>query len=507
MNKYKSQHNIKIINDVLSKDLIDILSFYIKTKDFKEYTEHPGRFGVNLDENDPVCAFLDSDLKYNILNSFDEINNLTKVKMSVVTLCRDDVNFELPIHVDDPYKYISCVIYLNDNIPGTTFLLGLGLKKEIKAETNKLLYFKSDKLYHHVSKTDKVRYTVQFHYKLLVNEKPMINLIGFNPKDLMKHFRNKSNLSDSSLDAKLLRLLADEFKFNIIDNNTTQFAINDTDKFIHIGINPSLKCFENYKKNFFSYQQSFVGFSRNFLYDANNHILPINKIREEYVMISQGSWNHKYKKFVKTRTNSFQKFLEREMDVFDKLWSPEYVINENRGSLVVFVQNYSKYEYWFGWDSSIDDYKHWLNREFDFLTDILKHTKKHVYIKFHPKMDEDYMKIYKNKVNQHAKNTQISYFEKNVPLNDIFEMVDCCIVNSGSTSIMALVKGIPVFCIDDFYSSIPVHKMAVNDITKIDTFRMEDLPNRMEVLDFIFSQIFYVNELQVRIENETFKFE
>lgn len=507
MNKYKSQQNIKILNNVLSKDLIDILNFYIETKYFKEYTEHPGRFGVNLEENDPICNFLKTDLKYNILNSFDEKNNLDKVKLSVVTLCRDAVNFELPLHVDDPYKYISCVIYLNDNIPGTTFLLGLGLKKEIKAEINKLMYFKSDKLYHHVSKTDKVRYTVQFHYKLLENEKPLINLIGFDQKDLIKHFRNKSSLSKLTLDTKLLRLLGDEFKYNIVDNNTSHFAMNDREKFIHIGIDPSLKCFEDYKKNFFSYQQSFVGFSRNFLYDANNDILPINRIRKEYVMISRGSWNHKYKRFFKTHTNSFKKFLDREIDVFDKLWSSEYVIGENRGSLVVFVQNYSKYEYWFGWDNSIDDYEHWLNRELNFLNDVLEHTSKRVYIKFHPKMDDAYREVYKNKVNQYDRNTPISFLKRNVTLHDIFKFVDCCIVNSGSTAIMALVMGIPVFCIDDFYSSIPVHKMAVNNISKIDTFVIEDLPNRVEVLDFIFSQIFNVSELKVKIANETFEFE
>ena len=38
MNKYKSQQNIKILNNVLSNDLIYILNFYIETKYFKEYT-------------------------------------------------------------------------------------------------------------------------------------------------------------------------------------------------------------------------------------------------------------------------------------------------------------------------------------------------------------------------------------------------------------------------------------------------------------------------------------
>ena len=122
-------------------------------------------------------------------------------------------------------------------------------------------------------------------------------------------------------------------------------------------------------------------------------------------------------------------------------------------------------------------------------------------------MDDAYREVYKNKVNQYDRNTPISFLKRNVTLHDIFKFVDCCIVNSGSTAIMALVMGIHVFCIDDFYSSIPVHKMAVNNISKIDTFVIEDLPNRVEVLDFIFSQIFNVSELKVKIANETFEFE
>lgn len=489
--------NIKTIENVLDTTLLEKLNKYIQTKSFFEYTEHPGRHGYKIEYDDPVYKFLNLNLKLKILESFDETDNINNIKLSDVILCKDEEGFELPIHTDDIYKYISCVIYLVDDIPGTSFLLGIGIRKEIKAETNKLLYFKSKDLYHNVNKTKKQRFTLQFHYKNVSTLNRFINLIGFD-NQVLKKIKDKKNEQGILLDTTIIGLLDDSFSINIVSKNN-DFIRNELS--IHKGIYPELKTNIDYKKCFFSFEKNFLGLSRNFLYDANNNASYTHFIRNKYVMISRGSWNQKHKTYFPIIDDSFKRFYEDEEIVLKSWWSDNYRISHVNNAVVIFVQNYSKYEYWFGWEK--DDVNIWLSREKAFVEKVYQSTKKTIYIKFHPKMETIYVDEYKKNIKAY----DIKYFSQKEKLDYIFDKVDSCVINSGSTAIMSMIYGLPTFCIDDTYSSIPVHKLACNDIEDIDKICESNLPNRKENLDFIFSQIFSINELQKKSINELFQFE
>ena len=491
--------NIKTKENVLDDKLLTLAKDYFKTKTFFEYTEHPGRFGYKLENNDPIYNFLNLNLKSEILKNFNEYDDFDSIEISNVILCKDNEGFELPVHTDDVYKYISCVLYLADNIPGTSFLLGIGIRKEIKAEVNKLLYFKSNNLYHHVNKSDNVRYTIQFHYKNKKQLPKYINLVGFDNRSLFKYMNNRNvkTRENNSINNSILSLLDETFTINIVTSNN----LLSNELSIHMGINPLLKVNKEYNKYFFTFQKTFIGMSKNFLYDANNDLSDTHTVREKYVMISRGSWNHEYKIYYPTVEDSFRKFYENEEIVLKSWWSENYKISHQNNAIVIFVQNYSEFEYWFGWEK--DDFNIWLSREKSFVEKISQCTKKTIYIKFHPKMETKYIEEYKKKLAKH----NVKYLSQKERLDYIFSKVDSCVINSGSTAIMSMISGIPTFCIDDKYSSIPVHKIACKEIQEIDKICESRLPNRKENLDFIFSQIFSISELQNKSINELFKFE
>lgn len=490
-------NNIKTKTNVLNEELLNLVKSYYKTKAFFAYTEHPGRYGYKLEKDDPILNFLNLDLKLEILKNFNEHDNFDGIEISDVILCKDNEGFELPVHTDDIYKYISCVLYLADNIEGTSFLLGIGVRKEITAEVNKLLYFKTKNLYHNVKKSYNIRYTIQFHYK--TNLKKYINLIGFDNKKILKFMNNsKQNLlNEEILDKTIINLLDRRFLINIV-NDKKYFMSKELS--IHISIYPELKSNEDYKKCFFSFEENFIGLSKNFLYDANNNASYTHLIRNKYVMISRGSWNHEYKIYLPIEKDSFKKFYDNEEKVLKSWWSENYKITHDNNAIVIFVQNYSEYEYWFGWEN--DDFNIWLFREQEFVEKILKSTMKKIFIKFHPKMETKYIEEYKLTMSKY----KINYFPQKERLDYIFNNVDSCVINSGSTAIMSMIYGIPTFYIDDTYSSIPVHKLTCKNIELIDNISEKDLPNRIENLDFIFSQILSVKELQNKSINELFKF-
>ena len=77
-------------------------------------------------------------------------------------------------------------------------------------------------------------------------------------------------------------------------------------------------------------------------------------------------------------------------------------------------------------------------------------------------------------------------------------------MNQNSTAVLSMIYGVPTFYIDDKYSCIPVNRIACNKIDAIDVIKENDLPNRKESLDFVFSQIFSLSELQYMNINELF---
>jgi hypothetical protein len=450
------------INSICTIDDFLKIDFKIpEEKDFTQYTEHKNRYGKLINKKDKLYTILNNSIKKEISNRW---NDNSDVIMSDVYYCKDDIPFKCSCHMDDYYKYISCILYLND-CQGTTFHLGIGKNKYIEGKKNRLLFFKSKNLYHSVKESYSVRYTLQFHFTLKT----------FDHYDIIGCSSQFSHLN-----------IPTTSQINYVTNGKS-LSLNH--KTIHVNIDTKLKNSDVYKEYFFGECNTFIGISKNFMYDANNEACTTRKLREEYCMVSKRSLNHKYKNYFDIKQGRFIEILENEKEIFAEWWSEKYKLNKNKNKIVLFVQNFSKYEYWFGWDEN--DKINWVTRELKFFNLINSITKKEILIKFHPKMDNEYITYFKTCMG----NNNIQYIH-NMKLKELFDMVDCCIVNSGSTAVLSMIYGVPTFYINDNYSSIPVNKIACKKIDKIDVIKENDLPDRKKSLDFMFSQIFSLSELQ-----------
>jgi len=155
--------SIGILEDVLDKGMYErVLSIFEREELFDDrYTEHKGRKGL-LIEDDELINYLNITVKEKILEQLDKKEEMMDI--SDVYGCIDERYFTIPYHIDDVYKYVSCVLYCGEGFNGTVFL-GEGMKKsEIVPKRNRLLYFLSRDKIHCVPRGEGRRYTLQFHY-------------------------------------------------------------------------------------------------------------------------------------------------------------------------------------------------------------------------------------------------------------------------------------------------------------------------------------------------------
>jgi hypothetical protein len=431
---------------------------------------HPNRYRYLIKRDNKIYSSFESSIRKEIINRW---NDLSELIISDIYLCKDVVPFKCIVHSDDYYKYVSCILYMN-NGEGTTFYCGINKTIYIEAKKNRLLFFKSKDLFHSVKESNDIRYTLQFHFRLKNVE--YYDIIGCN--------------------INILSSIKVEKTIHFIHINHYKL-LSSNRRIIHMNIDPDFKCSDIYKQYFFNKNKKFIGISRNFMYDANNDKCNTNKMRDKYVMISKHSLNQKHKTYFETKKGKFNEILEQEKEIFKEWWSDDYKLEQKKDKIVIFVQNYSKTEYWFGWEDN--DIEEWIMREIRFFNLITSKTRKTILIKFHPKMKQEYVDFYKNRIN----NKDIVFYHT-IGLKDIFDMVDCCFINSGSSAILSMMYGIPTFYVDDSYSSIPVNKIACKDINQIDKIDKEILPDRKICLDFIFSQIFSLRELERYNINEFF---
>ena len=128
---------------------------------FERYTEHPGRYGARI--RDPeLLAFLDGEMKERVARALGEPS--ASLVLSAVWACADGEDFEMPFHVDDVYKRISCVLYMGDGFQGTSYVDMSRGELVVPPRTNRLLFFRSRKVLHRVKRNIFRRFTVQFHY-------------------------------------------------------------------------------------------------------------------------------------------------------------------------------------------------------------------------------------------------------------------------------------------------------------------------------------------------------
>jgi hypothetical protein len=265
--------------------------------------------------------------------------------------------------------------------------------------------------------------------------------------------------------------------------NIHAFVSNEIDyeKFqIHFGIISKFKKESLYMKFFFQRCITFIGITSNILHDCNID----NSKQSKYVMISLYSWNHRYKTYIDTIKDRY-KIFESHFGYKLKINK----INKNLKNIVIFVQNYSKYEYWFGWRE--DDIIDWLKHEEHIIRTIKNNTKKHVVIKFHPKTCIEYVKIFITYMNKIFEN--LEYIHK-VALNKLCVNMYCCVVNSGTTCIYMCLQGKPIFYVNDDFSNIPMKYCCSSNVENIDDICNIDLPSQKDALDFIGSQILDINE-------------
>lgn len=149
------------INNVLpSKLLTSVIQTLGEISLENKYTEHSGRYGLEIFDTD-VLSYLSNNLMKLVSN---QLKIKKKLLLYKVWACIDEPNFEIPYHKDDIYKAVSCIIYLNDNFEGTTYLNDDITPTTVKPEKNKLIYFLSNQVIHCVRKKPFKRYTIQFYY-------------------------------------------------------------------------------------------------------------------------------------------------------------------------------------------------------------------------------------------------------------------------------------------------------------------------------------------------------
>lgn len=304
----------------------------------------------------------------------------------------------------------------------------------------------------------------------------MYNLCNFHESTILNLLLNqhiiKTNDLSQELTIHLIEYLQEHKLIYIFQK--LNFDIKNIN--IHFGIFPRYKKNLEYKKLFFSGSNRFFGLSKSILH-------------ENYVIISNGSWNHNYKKYYPIIENRRNKL---------GITFNSYNIKSNCKQITVFIQNYSKKEYWFGWED--EDLHIWITREKKVLNMLFKEMNfdYSVYIKFHPKMDQKYIEYFKNNIGFDV----LKYYELNETVEKVATESYCCIINSGFSAVELCILGIPLFYFDDYYSSIPMKYFALKDFYKIRNFEIVDLPCQKQAIDFITSQMFHVEEVHKIIFEE-----
>lgn len=130
---------------------------------FQKYTEHSGRYGSRISDPE-IIEYMQVPLEAIVRDGLGWNPSSSKLLLSEVWACEDMPEFEIPFHVDDVYKRISCVLYMGRDFQGTSFLDISRGEITVAPQENLLLCFESRGALHRVKKTPSKRYTIQFHY-------------------------------------------------------------------------------------------------------------------------------------------------------------------------------------------------------------------------------------------------------------------------------------------------------------------------------------------------------
>jgi hypothetical protein len=267
------------------------------------------------------------------------------------------------------------------------------------------------------------------------------------------------------------------------------FIKHEKDIQIHLGLQNKELFVERKKKNTSKLYDLFFSNNPNFyVFEAmpKHNKIPLFD-NSNLVYISKGSYNHNYKELFpvkKYKFKSFEKYLNLPLQ--------ELKINHTSNYIVVLIQNYNPIKCWFGWKEN--DFYIWLERETKVIDIILNKTTKDIIVKFHPNTLQKYVSIFINK----NCNKNLKYCDElESSIFDICKDAYCCIVNSGTSALALCILGIPIFYIDDYYSTLPMSVFGRNiEDVNLNSFCVEDLPCQSYALDLIASQWFHFDELE-----------
>lgn len=314
----------------------------------------------------------------------------------------------------------------------------------------------------------------------------MISLYGFDPLYLLTTTAT-TVWNESSTDSMIFKITK-KVMISLKENKTNPRMKHKYDMCssneIHYGIVPRFKKNLFYKQLFFEGREGFFGLSVNVFQDAN-----ISERQRHIVMLSIRSWNHRSREYLDVKKDRYKYILRRLNKTVDT-----YRINRNGRKIVLFIQNYSESEYWFGWSEG--DIDTWVKREKTYLQTIRQYSDRTILLKFHPKTDDRHITYFLESLREQQLNNVV-VLPKTQRLDSLLYDVDlyCCIVNSGSVALETCIRGVPLFCIDDTFSNLPIKPFGCKvGIENIENFQLKDLPNQSDMLDFVCSQCFDVDE-------------
>lgn len=251
---------------------------------------------------------------------------------------------------------------------------------------------------------------------------------------------------------------------------------------LHYGIVPEYKAISyssGYRSLFLEHVPTFVGVSANLFCDSTATTLAV-------VMVSLGSWNHRWRRYLPTVRG---RFAELAASLGVERVEPYRLAGSD--VVTVFVQNFHPREYWFGWSDPVDaDMEVWIARETRVIASVREHTERRVMVRFHPKLAACYETAFKAALHE-----TVGCWERERTISEVCRASRCVVINSGFSVAHACVLGTPVFYVNDDLSNLPMAPFATSDLTKLDTFDPKDLPDQTAALDFLASQLVEIDRL------------
>lgn len=240
---------------------------------------------------------------------------------------------------------------------------------------------------------------------------------------------------------------------DIISNDFTDYGDDESDHLqLHYGICTLHKTHPEYALPFTTFVPNFIGLIDKVFHDTNTEDPELDPV--PYVMRCVGSWKHDMMRGSPPIRNRWLRV--REALRIPDVRVPTY--KESAKKVVYFLSNAGLTSYWFGWTR--DGIQHWLRHEKRLIKRAINEAPVHMilYIKPHPLIHDDTLQC----ILSELEFPKEQVYTKNCSLNIVLSNCAYGVVNTGTSFYHFLTRGVPIVCMDDTYSSFPVHRFALN---------------------------------------------